>query len=199
MPPAHPTPPSRTSTTTSTSRHPLALHCSVPHSDLYLRGPGFSGCAYFSAGSCGGSRSSPSLPCQRGPYRCSFVDRWQPGPRASAWLHASRKDPRQRLKNDHFRVIVGGLLGINCITTREVHSDTPCPERVSPDVTAHWHVLRCRAVYTGDNDRRHNALQQRLSTEGANVICTPGAAGLHQGPGPRRADPQRALAGRMPA
>ena len=84
-----------------------------------------------------------------------FVDRWQPG--ASAWLHASRKDMQQRLKNEHFKVITGGLLGINCF--KSVPPLTACPsctECVGTDVAAH--VLRCKSVYTGDNNRCHNAL-----------------------------------------
>ena len=39
-------------------------------------------------------------------------------------------------------------------------------------------MLKCKAIYTGGNNRRHNALQQELvrllRLAGANVICTPG-------------------------
>ena len=104
-----------------------------------------------------------------------FVDRWQQG--ASAWLHASRKDPRQQLKNAHFRVAVGLLLGINCFP--DVQQETPCPR--CPNVVGphlQQHMLRCKAVYTGGNNKRHNAVQQELlhwfREAGANVVCTPG-------------------------
>ena len=104
-----------------------------------------------------------------------FVDRWQQG--ASAWLHASRKDARQQLKNAHFRVAVGLLLGINCFP--EVRRETPCP-RCPGEVGPHLqqHMLRCKAIYTGGNNKRHNAVQQELlhwfRAAGANVVCTPG-------------------------
>ena len=41
-------------------------------------------------------------------------------------------------------------------------------------------MLRCKAVYTGGNYKRHNAVQQELlpvhwfREAGANVVCTPG-------------------------
>jgi len=54
-------------------------------------------------------------------------DRWQRG--ASAWLNATRKDPWQRLKNTHFSVAVGTLLGINCF--KEIAAETPCIARKS--------------------------------------------------------------------
>ena len=104
-----------------------------------------------------------------------FVDRWQKG--ASSWLHASRKDARQHLQNAHFRVAVGGLLGVNCFP--EVDRNTPCPRcpnTVGSDMGGH--MLQCKAVYTGGNNKRHNAVQQDLvfwlRLAGANVVCTPG-------------------------
>ena len=90
-----------------------------------------------------------------------FVDRWQKG--ASAWLHATRKDERQRLKNPYFRVAVGHLLGINCFP--EVPPETECPlchSQVGPDIAAH--TLACKPCRTGDNNRRHQAVQQLLLT-----------------------------------
>ena len=40
------------------------------------------------------------------------------------------------------------------------------------------HIQRCRAVYTGGQNKRHNAVQQELLHQcraaGANVVCTPG-------------------------
>ena len=106
-----------------------------------------------------------------------FVDRWQKG--ASAWLNATRLDPWQRLKNAHFRVAVGTLLGINCFA--EVAAETPCPhchDAVGADLVEH--ALRCRAAYTGDNNRRHQAMQQvllyLLRLAGATVVTTPGVA-----------------------
>jgi hypothetical protein len=106
-----------------------------------------------------------------------FVDRWQKG--ASAWLNATRLDPWQRLKNAHFRVAVGTLLGINCFA--EVAAETPCPHCLDvsgPNLVEH--ALRCRAAYTGDNNRRHQAMQQvllyLLRLGGATVVTTPGVA-----------------------
>ena len=102
-------------------------------------------------------------------------DRWQRG--ASAWLHATRKDPHQRLKNAHFRVAVGTLLGINCF--KEIQPVTQCPlchDAIGHDVIEH--CLRCKAAYTGDNNRRHQAMQQvllyLLRLAGATVVTTPG-------------------------
>jgi hypothetical protein len=102
-------------------------------------------------------------------------DRWQRG--ASAWLHATRKDPHQRLKNAHFRVAVGTLLGINCF--KEIQPATQCPlchDAIGHDVIEH--CLRCKAAYTGDNNRRHQAMQQvllyLLRLAGATVVTTPG-------------------------
>ena len=122
-----------------------------------------------------------------------FVDRWQQG--ASAWLQASRKDARQQLKNAHFRVAVGLLLGINCFP--DVQQETPCPR--CPNVVGphlQRHMLRCKAVYTGGNNRRHNAVQQELlhwfRAAGANVVCTPGVTAF-TGSEPANAD----HAGRM--
>ena len=104
-----------------------------------------------------------------------MADRWQRG--ASAWLHATRKDPHQRLKNAHFRVAVGTLLGINCF--KEIHPTTQCPlchTAIGHDVIEH--CLRCKAAYTGDNNRRHQAMQQvllyLLRLAGATVVNTPG-------------------------
>jgi hypothetical protein len=104
-----------------------------------------------------------------------FVDRWQRG--ASAWLHASRKDPRQRFKNAEFRIAVGTLLGLKCF--KEVPASTPCPHchaAIGEDLIEH--ALRCKAAYTGDNNRRHQAMQQillyLLRLGGATVVATPG-------------------------
>jgi hypothetical protein len=104
-----------------------------------------------------------------------FVDRWQRG--ASAWLHATRKDDKQSLKNQYFRVAVGRLVGINCFA--DVPPETPCPlckTAVGPDVIAH--TLSCRSCRTGDNNRRHQAIQQillyLLRLAGATVVTTPG-------------------------
>ena len=108
-----------------------------------------------------------------------FVDRWQPG--ASAWLHACRKDARQHLKNAHFRVAVGGLLGVNNFP--ELDANTPCPcclELVGANMERH--MLRCKATYTGGQNKRHNAVQQELlhwlRAAAANVVCTPGVTSL---------------------
>jgi len=104
-----------------------------------------------------------------------FVDRWQRG--ASAWLHASRKDMRQRLINPYFRVAVGRLVGVNCFA--DVPPETPCPlckTAVGPDLVTH--TLTCRPCRTGDNNRRHQAVQQSLlfllRLAGATVVTTPG-------------------------
>jgi len=104
-----------------------------------------------------------------------FVDRWQRG--ASAWLNASRKDTNQHLKNPYLRVAVGGLLGVNCFA--DVSPATPCPlckAPVGPCVAAHR--LSCRSARTGDNNRRHNAVQQALLSllraAGGQVVSTPG-------------------------
>ena len=104
-------------------------------------------------------------------------DRWQRG--ASAWLNATRRDPWQRLKNAHFRVAIGTLLGINCFA--EVAAESPCPNcRIPIMIGADLieHTLRCKAAYTGDNNRRHQAMQQvllyLLRLAGATVITTPG-------------------------
>jgi hypothetical protein len=101
-------------------------------------------------------------------------DRWQRG--ASAWLNACRKDPYQQMKNAHFRVAVGWLLGINCF--KEIPHETPCPFCHKPVGDLMIHRLRCKAAYTGDNNRRHNAMQQTLlyllRLSHSTVITTPG-------------------------
>ena len=58
-------------------------------------------------------------------------DRWQRG--ASAWLNACRKDPYQQMKNAHFRVAVGWLLGINCF--KEIPHETPGPARFATSLS----------------------------------------------------------------
>ena len=117
-------------------------------------------------------------------------DRWQRG--ASAWLNATRKDTWQRLKNAHFRVAVGTLLGINCF--KEIAAETPCPhcqDAIGNDLIAH--TLRCRAAYTGDNNRRHQAMQQvllyLLRLAGATVTTTPGVTSFT---GAKPTDPSHA-------
>ena len=54
---------------------------------------------------------------------------------------------------------------------------TPCPR--CPNVVGphlQQHMLRCKAVYTGGNNKRHNAVQQELlhwfREAGANVVCS---------------------------
>ena len=104
-----------------------------------------------------------------------LVDRWQRG--ASAWLHATRRDPRQRLQNAYFRVAVGRLLGVNCFPEVDPQSICPnCKGAVGIDPGAHG--LRCKSTFTGDNNRRHNSSQQELlfwaRKAGASVVITPG-------------------------
>jgi hypothetical protein len=108
-----------------------------------------------------------------------FVDRWQPG--ASAWLQACRKDVRQHLKNAHFRVAVGGLLGVNNFPDIDANTPCPrCPNQVGGNMECH--MLVCKAIYTGGQNKRHNAVQQELlhwcRAAGANVVCTPGVTSL---------------------
>ena len=59
--------------------------------------------------------------------------------------------------------------------------ETPCPHchaAIGPDLIEH--ALRCKAAYTGDNNRRHQAMQQvllyLLRLAGATVVATPWVA-----------------------
>ena len=104
-----------------------------------------------------------------------FKDSWQPG--ALAWLHASRKDPKQCIPNAEFRLAVGNVLSINGFP--DVPSATPCPGCKSPiGEDLGGHLLCCKQTRTGNDNRSHNAGQSALvmllREAGANVITTPG-------------------------
>ena len=116
------------------------------------------------------------LPASRGGLGVWSL-RWQRG--ASAWLHASRKDPKQKLQNAYFRIAVGLLLSINCFSDISSETQCPCCHQIMGPTSLVIHA-QCRSIRTGDNNRRHNlnagqqALLWLLRLAGASVTTRPG-------------------------
>ena len=80
---------------------------------------------------------------------------------AGAWLHARRDDPDCRMQDGHFRIAVAVRLGINPFQAVEATQRCSwCKEEVGDDLLAH--DIECVRTMRGDNNRRHQWLQQAI-------------------------------------
>jgi hypothetical protein len=81
---------------------------------------------------------------------------------ASAWLTASRRDKDCCMINGHFRIAVAIRLGINPFAgVPSTMQCTWCKNEVGDDVFSH--TIECASAQKGDNNRRHQFLQQVLA------------------------------------
>ena len=93
---------------------------------------------------------------------------------AGAWLHARRDDPDCRMQDGHFRIAVAVRLGINPFQAVEATQRCSwCKEEVGDDLLAH--DIECVRTMRGDNNRRHQWLQQAicniLKLIGKGMVC----------------------------
>jgi hypothetical protein len=80
---------------------------------------------------------------------------------AGAWLHARRDDDDCKMQNGFFRIAVAVRLGINPFLAVEPTARCSwCKEEVGDDLLAH--DIECVRTMRGDNNRRHQFLQQAL-------------------------------------
>ena len=83
-------------------------------------------------------------------------------PHAAAWLRAPLGDPECRLLNGVLRIAVAVRLGINPFSNVEPGARcTWCKGEVGDDVVAH--SIECTSNAKGDNNRRHQWLQQAFA------------------------------------
>ena len=93
---------------------------------------------------------------------------------AGAWLHARRDDPECRMQDGHFRIAVAVRLGINPFQGVQPSARCAwCKEEVGDDLLAH--DIECVRTMRGDNNRRHQWLQQAicniLKLIGKGMVC----------------------------
>jgi hypothetical protein len=93
---------------------------------------------------------------------------------AGAWLHARRDDDDCKMQNGYFRIAVAVRLGINpFLGVQSTARCSWCKEEVGDDLLAH--DVECVRTMRGDNNRRHQFLQQALfnilKSVGRGMIC----------------------------
>jgi hypothetical protein len=96
---------------------------------------------------------------------------------ASAWLHASRRDKGLCMQNGHFRIAVAIRLGVNpFVGASPTMRCSWCKGEVGDDVYSH--CIECPSARKGDNNRRHQFLQQTI----ANLLKATAQGEVHNVP-----------------